>query len=416
MFDGILNFFRPAKTAAQSPYRWFSGWFGGSSSSGVQINDDSALGVNSVYACCRTLSGTIASLPIQYFSKHQDGSVLPVSGRPEINLFDLEPSLMYSPFTFLQTLQLHVMLRGNGYALIHRDEFGQPLELEIIEPSCIEPFRHERKIWYDIKTDDIDGVFPSSDVIHLKNMSKNGVMGLSPIQAAREDIGISIAAKKYAGATMRNGSAVKGLLETDKTLKTEQVQQVRESFQAIMAGPDNAGNIPVLQDGMKFRAISLSPADSKFIEMSKMTVGDIARLYGIPPHKIGDLERATFSNIEAQAIEFVTDCVRPLVKMWEHELNRKLVPVSKRGKYFFKFNLEGLLRGDSQARAKFFTSMFQIGIFSVNEIRALEGLNKIPNGDRHYVQLNMADVGDLPEDKEEDGEKTADITTEPAAA
>jgi HK97 family phage portal protein len=197
----------------------------------------------------------------------------------------------------------------------------------------------------------------------------------------------------------KNGGYAKGIIESEAALKTEQIAELRRSFLSVLQDYKNTAAIPVLGGGMKYRQISMSPKDAEYIAASKMSVLDICRIYGVPPHLIAEMTNSTYSNIEQQAIEFVQNLVRPKVKLRETEMNRRILRQSDKGKYFYRYNLDSLLRGDTAARGEYLVKMLQNGVYNIDEARALDNLNQLPNGlgKAHYRPLNMVEVGVTPE-------------------
>lgn len=372
---------------------------GGQSSAGVAVNDESALTIAAVYACNRVLSDSIASLPIGLFKNMPDGDIQPAAKRPEDALVSKTPSGLYTSYNFRSTLQFHLGLRGNAYARIFRDGRGGAREMRIMHPNFVRPFFFKGAIFYEITPNPAAGdtatareVLGADEVLHISALSTDGIVGRSPISILRDTLGISLSNRNYVSNIHKNGGRLRGVLKHPSKLMPDQVETLRENFQK----PINSGGFPVLQNGVEFQSISLSPADAEFINTAKLTTTDIARAYRIPPHMIGDLERATFSNIEHQALEFVKHTLLPWIKNWEQELNRKLLPLEIQSTHFFRFNVEGMLRGDIKSRYEAYTKALQWGFLNRDEVRELENRNKIPDGlgEEYLTPLNMATLTD----------------------
>jgi len=232
-------------------------------------------------------------------------------------------------------------------------------------------------------------------VLHLKNFSEDGLVGKSPLSAARDTIGMAISSNKYASAMYENGGGLKGIVTSQQMLNDKQVQAIREGMLTVMRDYKRTGSIGVLQGGAAFQQVAISPKDAQFIESAKLTIQDVARFYGVPLHLIGDLERSTNNNIEHQSIEFLQHTIRPIVKNWESELNRRAIRKYDKGTRYFRFNLDSLLRGDSASRATYFQTMLNNGVYSINEVRALDNLNPVEGGDTHHIQVNMSTLENI---------------------
>lgn len=355
---------------------------GRASASGVAVNDESALTHAAVYACNKLLADSIGSLPLGLFREEPNGDIFPADRRAEHRLVSVSPSVLYTSYNFRSTLQFHLGLRGNAYARIKRDGRGGARELRILHPNYVQPFFHKSNLFYEVAPNPAYGesgnreILMPEEILHIPALGTDGIIGRSPISLLRDTIGIGLSNRDYVASIQKNGGRLRGYLKHPNKLSPEQVGGLRDNFQT----PINSGGFPVLENGVEFMAVSLSPADAEFINTHKLTTLDIARAYRIPPHMIGDLERATFSNIEHQALEFVKHTLLPWIKNWEQELNRKLLPLEIRDTHFFRFNVEGLLRGDIKARMAAYTQAIQWGILNRDEVRELENRNRIPEG------------------------------------
>lgn len=377
-------------TPLSSPAAWLFDAFGGAKTqSGVSVNDKTALSHSAVYACCKVLSDSIASLPLEVYRQLPNGNTELAIDHPVHRLVNTAPSPLYTSYNFRAAAQLHIGIRGNAYAKILRDGWGRPTELRLLAPNTVTPFFDKNeKLYYRVEGEPL--VLTPDEVVHVAGLSWDGINGRSPIEAARETIGMGLAATQYGAKIFGSGTHLSGVLETPNILTNEQVNSIASGWKNRYSGVSNAGGVAVLQNGMKFNPISLTPTDSRFIEAQKLGIADIARIYRVPLHMIGELDRATFSNIEQQSIEFVQHTIRPLVKAWEQELNRKLFRPSEQGQYFVRFNLNALLRGDMKARSEFYRAMFNMRAMSPNEIRQYEGMNAYQGGDEYYLQINLS--------------------------
>lgn len=381
-------------TSLSNPAAWLFDLWAPHTTSGVAVTDESALTLAAVYACNRVLCNAIASLPVHLFEETDNGDLVRVKG-DEDDLLALYPSELYTSFTFRQTLQLHLGLRGNAYARIFR-RGGIAYELRILPPDEVKPFMYNGKLYYRYTPRDKEQEILSADeVLHLMLLSTNGIEGRSPIQAMRESIGLGIASRNYANKVYKRDGRLDGIIKHPGKLDVEGAKTISQTFTAAYTG-ENFGRIPVLERGMEFQQISIKPEEAQFLASGKASRLDVCSAYGVPPHMIGDLERSTNNNIEHQSLEFARDTLRPLVKMWEGELHRKLIPIAKRSTRYYRFNLDSQLRADLISRYRAYALGRQWGILSVNDIKRRENENSIgPEGDVYLTPMNMNDASSL---------------------
>lgn len=385
---------RSNSTSLENPANWLLDWAtGGYSQSGVAVTEETALTLSAVYACNRVLAESIAQLPISLYRRSESGEVLKADRRPENKLLATSPSPFYTSYKFRETLQFHLGMRGNAYSKIYRDGRGGAKELRILNPQFVVPFWYESKLWYEVQMGAYHGqkereILNPSEILHLAALSTDGINGRSPIQVLRETIGIGLGNRNYVSKIQKRGGRVDGVLKHPNKLTPEAVGDLRENFKGAL----QSGNFPILQNGVEYQSISLTPMDAEFINTHKLTARDIAAAYRVPLHMINDLERATFSNIEHQSLEFVKNTLLPWIKNWEEELNRKLLPADVQDSHFFRFNVEGMLRGDFRTRMDGYARAIQWGILNRDEVRELENRNKIPDraGEIFITPLNMA--------------------------
>ncbi len=363
----------------------------GGSRAGVSVTPDSAMRTTAVWACVRVLSTSYAALPLHVYSDNGSGGSEKAVNNPWYEKLRKAPNPEQSSFTFRQASMAQICLYGNAYAEIEFDNFGNPVALWPIPSWCCEPQRNEKKeLFYHVtvpNTGENRNLQPYR-VLHVMGLSTDGMKGLSPIRQAMETIGISMAAEQFAGSFFGQGMNVGAVAEHPKQLSSQGSENLRKSLNEKYAGLGNANRLLLLEEGMKFQKVGISPEEAQFIETRQFQVEDIARIFGVQLHKIGHLLHATFSNIEHQGIEFVTDTMLPWVVNFEQEYDRKLFYNSR---FYTKHSLEGLLRGDTVARAAFYRELFYLGALSADEIREKEEMNPEPNGigNRYYVQANM---------------------------
>ena len=408
---GILNgLFRsrdkPTDRTAGSSYSFFLG----GTSSGKYVTERSAMQMTAVYCCVRILSEAVASLPLQFYRYTDDGGKEKAVDHPLYFLLHDEPNPEMTSFIFRETLMTHLLLWGNAYSQIIRNGKGEVVALYPLMPDRMKVDRDEHgRLYYEYTVydaDDVDGRKGTNkvgrtvrlqphDVLHIPGLGFDGLVGYSPIAMAKNAIGLAIATEEYGSKFFANGAAPSGVLEHPGTIKDP--SKVRESWQATFGGSGNANKIAVLEEGMKYTPISISPEQAQFLETRKFQIDEIARIFRVPPHMIGDLEKYSFNNIEQQSLEFVKYTLDPWVSRWEQAMVRALLTPDEKKKYFFKFNVDGLLRGDYQSRMNGYATARQNGWMSANDIRELENLDRIPaeqGGDLYLINGNMTKLED----------------------
>lgn len=374
-------------------------FFMGNSSSGKSVTERSAMQMTAVYACVRILSEAVAGLPLHFYRYKEDGSKERAIDSNLYHLLHDEPNPEMSSFVFRETLMTHLLLWGNAYAQIIRNGKGEVIALYPLMPNKMLVDRDENgKLYYTYTRSDCEAntmkgtsvVLEPKDVLHIPGLGFDGLVGYSPIAMAKNAIGLAIATEEFGSKFFANGAAPSGVLEHPGTIKDP--TRVREAWQSQFGGSGNSGKVAVLEEGMKYTPISISPEQAQFLETRKFQINEIARIFRVPPHMVGDLEKSSFSNIEQQSLEFVKYTLDPWVVRWEQSLSRSLLSEDEKKQYFFKFNLEGLLRGDYQSRMNGYAIARQNGWMSANDIRELEDLDKLTpeqGGDLYLVNGNM---------------------------
>lgn len=371
----------------------------GGSSAGKNVNERSAMQMTAVYSCVRILAEAVAGLPLHLYRYKEDGGKERAIDNNLYHLLHDEPNKEMSSFIFRETLMTHLLLWGNAYAQIIRNGKGEVVALYPLMPNKMQVDRDENGELYYIYTRSSDeaktmeGVtvyLTPRDVLHIPGLGFDGLVGYSPIAMAKNAIGLAIATEEYGAKFFANGAAPSGVLEHPGTIKDP--SRLRENWNSTFGGSANSGKVAVLEEGMKYTPISISPEQAQFLETRKFQIDEIARIFRVPPHMVGDLEKSSFSNIEQQSLEFVKYTSDPWVIRWEQSLSRALLNEDEKRKYFFKFNLEGLLRGDYESRMSGYAVARQNGWMSANDIRELENMDKIPaedGGDLYLINGNM---------------------------
>ena len=374
---------KPVDKAADAGYSFLFG----RTTSGRPVNERTAMQTTAVYACVRILAEAVASLPLHVYEYQDDGGKKLVHDHPLYYLLHDEPNPEMTSFVFRETLMSHLLIWGNAYAQIIRDGAGRVLGLYPLLPDKMEVQRDDKGNIYYVysRNSDENPTFKeygniklkAEDVLHIPGLGFDGLIGYSPIAMAKNAVGMTLACEEYGASFFANGANPGGVLEHPGVLKDP--SKVRESWNSVYRGVNNAHKIAVLEEGMKYQQIGIPPEEAQFLETRKFQINEIARLYRIPPHMVGDLDKSSFSNIEQQSLEFVKYTLDPWVIRWEQSLQRSLLLPGEKGKYFIKLNVDGLLRGDYQSRMNGYAVGRQNGWFSANDIREMENMNPIPD-------------------------------------
>ena len=392
---------KPVDKAADAGYSFLFG----RTTSGKPVNERTAMQTTAVYACVRILAEAVASLPLHVYEYQDDGGKKLVHDHPLYYLLHDEPNPEMTSFVFRETLMSHLLIWGNAYAQIIRDGAGRVLGLYPLLPDKMEVQRDDKGNIYYVysRNSDENPTFKeygniklkAEDVLHIPGLGFDGLIGYSPIAMAKNTVGMTLACEEYGASFFANGANPGGVLEHPGVLKDP--SKVRESWNSVYRGVSNAHKIAVLEEGMKYQQIGIPPEEAQFLETRKFQINEIARLYRIPPHMVGDLDKSSFSNIEQQSLEFVKYTLDPWVIRWEQSLQRSLLLPGEKGKYFIKLNVDGLLRGDYQSRMNGYAVGRQNGWFSANDIREMENMNPIPDeegGNLYLINGAMTKLAD----------------------
>ena len=397
---GILSGFfksrdKPENRTTGSSYAFYLG----GTSSGKAVNERTAMQMTAVYACVRILSEAIAGLPLHLYKYREDGGKEKAIDHSLYCLLHDEPNPEMSSFVFRETLMTHLLLWGNAYAQIIRNGHGEVIALYPLMPNKMSVNRDSSgTLYYEYtrQTEDAPTLkgttvkLKPSEVLHIPGLGFDGLVGYSPIAMAKNAIGLAIATEEYGSKFFANGATPGGILEHPGVVKDP--ERVRNSWNSAFGGSGNANKVAVLEEGMKYTPISISPEQAQFLETRKFQIDEIARIFRVPPHMVGDLEKSSFSNIEQQSLEFVKYTLDPWVTRWEQSIYRTLLSPNEKKDFFVKFNVEGLLRGDYVSRMNGYATARQNGWMSANDIRELENMDRIPaeeGGDLYLINGNM---------------------------
>jgi HK97 family phage portal protein len=400
------------RSGTKNPAQWFIDWItgGSTSSSGATVNESSALKYSPFWSATRIISGTIAALPFMVYLRMADNNKERAINHPVYHLLHTRPNEFMDAITFIETRHAHVLTYGNGYAEIQRNGGGKPIALWPLLPD-----RTTRKIsddgvpFYEVTQATGPTVqLPDYNVLHIKGLGFDGYTGYNVVAFQKEAIGYGIGVKEYGGRFFGNDANPGGVLEHPQALGDKAYARLLETWEKNHQGLTKAHRVAILEEGMKWSSVGVSPEQAQALDVQKYTVDDCARIFNIPPHKIASLERATFSNIEELNIDFVTQTLLYWFRKWEEECDYKLFLPSERNKYFCEILAEGLLRGNTKSRYESYNIGRNAGFLSVNDIRRLENMNTIgPDGDIYLEPLNMKEAGSEPDDSVDDDVRAA---------
>jgi HK97 family phage portal protein len=376
------------KTSLSRPAEWLTSLYGTKSASGQKVTPQTTISLPAFWRAINIVAETVASLSFEVIKEEDNGDVVVQRNHPVHNLINLSPSPFYTSFSFRHTCVLHAMIWGNSYVLIQRDRTGLPEQLVIIHPDDVEVLRTKREIFYHIEDGVYDGFYASHDIIHVSNLSFDGIQGLNVIKTMADSFGLGLASREYASTYHKKGTMIAGWVEFPEKMKPEQYQRLKNSFRMEYSGANNAGSTPVLEGGGKYHNVTASLGDSQSIDTMKFNIADISRMTGVPMHMLSELDRSTNNNIEQQSLELGIYTIRPWVKRFEQEYKRKIFRVQETGILKTRMNMESLLRADTKSRAELYKSLWGIAAITVNEIRKQENLPALPGGDYRFAPMN----------------------------
>ena len=401
---GLLSFLNPFRAAADDRSAWGDFWFTpvtARTSSGARVSADSAMRLSAVYACVRILSETLAMLPFVLYRQRPDGGKDRITDHWLYTLLAKRPNRWQNAFEWREMMQGHLALRGNAYNQIISNSRGEIAELIPVHPDKISIELLDNGD-YRYRVTDRQGTsrpVPRGEIWHLKGLSSDGLLGLSPIELARENFGMALAAQDYGARFFANDAKpTGGWVEFPGSFKDKTAKEVfRENFQSAQAGA-NRGKMLVLENGMKYHEVGVTNKDAQFLELRKFQITDVARVFRVPPHMIADLDRATFSNIEHQSLEFIMHTMTPWAERWEAAIEADLL-FDEEG-LEVEFDFANLLRGDRAARAAYYHSGILDGWLTRNEARVAENMNPLDGLDEPLRPLNMVEESWAEEEEE----------------
>lgn len=352
------------------------------------VNSGNISGIPAAIACIRVIAETVATLPVHLYRSDKSGNRELVSNHPVAQLLGKSPNNYMTSVQFFEAMMYQVLVHGNAYAQIRYKKNGKLHDINPLIPEYMQVMTDETR-------DELRYLYRGeialrqSEVLHIRGLSSNGLIGISPLEASRETLELNMNLEKQANSFFKNGAMPGGVLEHPKRLSEDAARNLRESWNNLYAGSSNAFRTAILEEGISYKPLAFNSRDSQLLESREFQVTEIARIYRVPPHMIQDLSKATFSNIEAQAIDFVRHTIRPWLVRLEASLNQALLGNSN--DLFIEFKADGILRGDTNTRYSAYSTGIQNGFLSINEVRRLENLNTIDveAGDVFLRPLNM---------------------------
>lgn len=354
----------------------------------IPVNESTALKLSAVWACVKIKSNQLATLPFNFYQRDKKGDSY-VALKSAAQMLMKKPNKFMSAFDFKFAMMAAKMLHGNGYARIVRDTNLTPIELIPIHPLRVEPIIKDGELVYRI-----DGGYLESpdNMLHFKGLTLDGLVGMSAIKAEAQNLGLALASQNELKNFYEKGSKIPGFVSYPNKLETVSKQKSEAALQNKIAGTSPTTQVPIFDNGAKYVPVGVNPAEALWLDMMGYGVEEICRIFGVPPHLIASLKQSTNNNIEHQGMDFVNHGLLPEAKCFEEELDRKLLSTFEQADHYSKFNMNGLLRGDSAARAALYQVLHNTAAINANQIRRLEEMNGYEGGDTYFIQLNQIDV------------------------
>ena len=364
--------------------------------SSQEVSAETALTFSAVWAAMRLLSESISTLPVGVFRRENNGDNIEVTSDLSF-LVKYQPNTYQNKITFYERIIMDMLSDGNSYVQIVRNRNGRVIELLPLNYGDVDTYTLDNKLYY---SDEKSGETHDSDnILHFKMITgPDGITGLSPIEQCKNAIGWGIQVQEYSSTFFKNGGKLSGVLESDRALSEQAVDRLRSSFNKNYGTLSGANQTAVLEEGLKYKSISVTPDQAQFLASRQFSVEEVARIFGIPPHLLRDLSKSSFNNIEMQSQEFVSYSLMPFLTKIELEMSLKLFRRNNVGREYIKFNVNGLLRGNVKDRADYYKTAITNGWMSVNEVRQKEDLNRIEDGDNNYLQMNMTTINKIGEE------------------
>ena len=386
LLERIKNVFVPQDNNAEQRSITYTTPFG----TGTNVSPDTALTFTAVWAAIRLLTESVSSLPISVYRVENNGDKTEAVKESLYSLLKYKPNTYQNKITFFEKIMMDLCVNGNSYVYIERNRLARVTGLYCMNYEDMTIIQKDNQLFYE--NGETGQVYDSNDVLHFTGLTTDGIEGLSPITQCKKAIGWGMAIEEYGNTFFKNGAKLSGVLSTDRSLSETAIDRLRQSFNNTYSQLSGSNQTAILEEGLTFKPVGISPDQAQFLASRTFSLEEIGRIWNIPPHMLGDLSKSSFNNIEMQSQEFVTYTLLPYLTRIENEMNLKLFRTSDIGRLFVKFNVGGLLRGNIKDRSEFYTKMINTGVMSINEVRALEDLNKIEDGDKHFMQMNMTTI------------------------
>lgn len=386
--DRVKAFLNPNTRSISAGSASFASALGSVSDAGIVVNEETAQKYSAVWLAMRLWSELPASLPVEVYEENGQNRK---SIDHEVKQLLTDPNLLMNGFTWDETMNAHLTGWGNGISVIDNKRTGRAESLMIVHPSTVTPKISGGRLFYDINDRDVDikGTFFSEEVLHYRGYSTTGLWGKSPIQAAKDNIAIPLAAEKFGAKFFAKGGNLKNVIETEGHMSDPEFVEWKKRWNNNYSGVNGDHETPILEYGMKLKQLTIAPDAAQFMETRQFGVTDVARWFNLPPHMLYDLLRSTFSNIEHQDIQFVKYSLRSFIKRKETELEKKLLLPKEKGKIRIRYNLDGMLRGDLATLTQHIKEMVLSGVLNPDEGRSMLNRNPRPDGDKYYTPANI---------------------------
>jgi len=359
------------------------------------FDTDKALTLTAVWCAIRLLAESVSSLPISVYTKQANGDKLEDTKSPIYKLVKFKPNYYQNKITFFEFIMLSICTEGNSYVQIVRNNSGTPVQLICLDPSNVTVVVNNNELFYQV---DGGAVLDSSDMLHFKTITDDGVTGLSPIDQCAKALNWGVSLEEFGSTFFSNGAKPSSILQTDRALSDTALQRLKTSFNNNYGKLKNSNSTIVLEEGLTFKPISISPEQAQFLSSREFSISEVSRIFRVQPHLLMDLSKSSFNNIEMQNQEFLTFTLMPYITRIEEEMNLKLFRTNELGKTFVEFNVNGFLRGDVKSRTEAYKTAITNGYMSINEVRQKENMNSIEGGDKHFMQMNMTTIDKVGED------------------
>jgi len=367
------------------------------------VSPSTALTFSAVWAAMRLLSESISTLPLNVYKKENNGDR--VEQNTDLSyLLKYQPNTYQNKITFLEKVMMDLLSNGNSFVRIERNTLGKPIELLPLNYQDVTVYFKDDRLYYS--SDQFKGTYNAEDILHFKLITNvnattgttnqtSGILGMSPITQCKNAIGWSMDVEEYSRTFFKSGAKLSGLLKTSRSLSEQAIDRLRNSFNSNYASLSGSNQTAVLEEGLEFQPITIPPDQAQFLQSREFGIAEIARIFNVPPHLLKDLTKSSFNNIEMQSQEFVTYSLMPYLNKIELEMNTKLFRKTNIGKEYVKFNVNSLLRGNIKDRSDYYKTAITNGWLSINEVRAKEDENKIADGDKHFIPLNMTTIKNI---------------------